>query len=293
MRAVRVGIVLVLLGPAAPSARAGYADFVGVRPLGIGGALRGAATGDAAPMLNPSGISLLKLYVVEAAYQHLRPASGNAFHGSIVDSTSGFNIGGALYYTYSWSSPAGVDAKTHEGGFALSIPFGDRFYLGGTLKYVWDRLSGAPEGSLTSKGFTFDAGLTVRPVQPVTVAFVGYNLSDVGTPRAPRSIGWGATVSPRTELLLAFDGVLDFTDADPNRGNVLTLMGGAEYVFAQRAALRAGGGRDGLRQGAFVTVGVSLLAEVGALDAGFRQDVSGRERATFIGASARLFVPAP
>ncbi len=73
----------------------------GIRPLGTGGAMRAAATGDAGPMLNPSGI------VTHALLQCGKPpmSTGAAIRRtmlrvSLVDSTSGSNLGGALFYTY-------------------------------------------------------------------------------------------------------------------------------------------------------------------------------------------------
>ena len=53
-----------------------------------------------------------------------------------------------------------------------------------------------------------------------------------------------------------------------------------------------GGGRDGLSKNGYVAGGISLLSgDIGALDVGLRQDVSGNTKATIVGVSARLFVP--
>src|SRR5687768_4896169 len=80
-------------------------DFPGTRATGMGGAMRATATGDAGPMLNPSGMSLTRAYVLETAYQYVDPGGENDFRTSIVDSTSGFNVAGGLYYTYRDGDP--------------------------------------------------------------------------------------------------------------------------------------------------------------------------------------------
>jgi hypothetical protein len=288
-------LVLATLTPATLAsplrAHASDADFVGVRALGMGGALRAAATGDAAPMLNPSGAAMVKAYAVEAAYQHLRPGGGHTLHASVVDGTSAYNIGAGLYYSFTTASQAGVATKTHDAGLSLSAPLGERVFLGATGRYLWDKWSRSDTGDVSHRGFTLDTGLTVRLAQRLSLAAVGYNLMRLDSQRAPRMFGAGAAFAPIAELLVTADTLVDFTDADPNRGAAVSVMGGAEYVVASKTALRLGGGRDALREGAFVAGGLSLLSEIGALDAGLRQDVAGRDKATFIGVSMRLFVP--
>jgi methylaspartate ammonia-lyase len=69
-------------------------------------------------------------------------------------------------------------------------------------------------------------------------------------------------------------------------------MGGGEFSFASSAAIRAGGGHDGLTKNGYVSAGISVLsADVGSIDLGLRQDISGSRKATMVGISARLFVP--
>src|SRR3954462_15553412 len=74
----------------------------GTRSLGLGGALRGAATGDTGLTLHPSGMSLMRAYVIEAAYARDSFGSSKTNLGrlSIVDSTSAFNLAGGVYYQY-------------------------------------------------------------------------------------------------------------------------------------------------------------------------------------------------
>jgi hypothetical protein len=297
------GLSLAVLLAAAP-ASAAVPPMSGTRALGIAGALRGSATGDAALFLNPSGMSMVRSYVLEAAYNYDRIASGDghAGHVSIVDSTSGFNLAGGLYYTYISESagapgtPGGrLGRSGHEGGLALSVPIGQRFFIGATARYL--RISHdapVPVGTPGRvSGFSFDAGMTVRPLDVISVGFSATNINDPGTNRAPRTFGIGATVAPVPDLLLTFDGVMDFTNVPAGTERVLHFMGGAEYVFAKRVAARGGGGRRGGIDAGFVAAGLSLLAEVGALDVGFQRDLGGPLGETVVAVSARLFVPAP
>src|SRR6266481_731634 len=116
---VVVGSVALLAGLGRASA---FDDYQGSRSLGLGGALRGAAAGGSGPLLNPSGMSLLRAYTVEAAYGHSTRRDSNFFHGSVVDSTSGLGLAGGLYYTYQSSTPEAVPAgHGHEVGLALAV----------------------------------------------------------------------------------------------------------------------------------------------------------------------------
>lgn len=247
------------------------------------------ATGDAGPQLNPSGISLLRSYLLEGNYQYGSSAGSQDARVSVVDSTSGFNIGGALYYNYHRDSPTdGVKQTGHLFGGSLSFPLLDKIFLGASAKYV--RFTDATNTS--HKGFTFDVGLTLRPIPQVSIGAVGYNIMDRQTPWAPRAVGGGVAVLPSPMMLLVFDAVLEKVYGDSTRDAVMYYMGGGEFSFAASIAVRAGGGHDGMSGNTYVSAGVSTLsADVGALDLGVRQDVSGQKKATIVGVSARIFVP--
>jgi len=267
----------------------------GTRALGLGGALRGAATGDSALTLNPSGMSLMRAYVIEAAYLHDSAGSATSNLGrlSIVDSTSGFNVAGGVYYNYlAQDLGAGIERSGHEGAAALSLPLGERLFIGGTVKYL--RLS--TTGTAPTRGFTFDAGITIKPVGSVSLGVSGQNLVDKHTDRAPRMLGGGITVGATQDLLFVLDAVLDFTSRRDSGGadkKVWSIMGGGEYLFAKTFGVRLGGGRRGLGDKGYLAGGASYIAQIGAIDFGIQQDLSGNARETIIGVSARLFLPAP
>jgi hypothetical protein len=272
--------------PPAPSTRA----------LGMAGNLRGAASGDAALSLNPSGMSIVRSYVLEAAYLHDRigDSSGHNLHLSIVDSTSGFNLGGGLYYTYLTDSPEGAPGRSgHEGGVALSFPIGERFFLGATAKYLRLRNSDpVPAGTprLVS-GFAFDVGVTIKPIPILGIGLAATNVTDASLgDRAPRTLGGGVSLGVTGDLLLTFDAVYDIISSDRK---VWSWGGGGEYLMAKRFALRAGGGRRGDTAAGVLGGGLSLISDVAALDVGVQQDLSGARKELLIGVSGRIFVPAP
>lgn len=262
--------------------------FPGTRPLGTGGAMRAIATGDSGPQLNPSGISLMRSYQVEGAYQYGSTGNTNDARISAIDSTSGFNLGGAINYTYHRRSTAGIAHSGHVIGGSLSFPIFDKVFLGGTAKYV----SFTSADTSSQSGFTYDAGITIRPVTQISVGAVAYNLRDFGDPLLPRGAGGGIAIVPMPALLFVFDSVYEKVYGDPTRDTATHYMGGAEFSFASVGAIRAGGGRNGLTKNGYVTAGFSALsAQVGAIDLGLRQDVTGGQKSTTLGISARLFVP--
>jgi hypothetical protein len=273
-----------------------FEQFVGTRALGMGGALRGAAAAGAGPLLNPSGMSLERSYNVEADYQYASVLHEHDFHGSVVDSTSSFGLAGGFYYTYHTDNPPGVGSGTgHEGGLALSLPFGDRVSVGGTLKYF--RLSGdqvTADGG--TGGITYDAGVTIRPARSLSLGLVGMNLRNLHAGVAPLAFGYGAAFVPADDVMFVLDGVTNFSADAPLPRKATRIMGGLEILFEKTFALRAGGGYDGVSQNGFFTAGLSAVSEAGALDLGVRQDAfrnGDQPRQTIVGVAFRLFVPQP
>ena len=105
-------------------------------------------------------------------------------------------------------------------------------------------------------------------------------------------MGGGAAFLPLPTLIFAFDAVYQRVYGDSSRDSTTHYMGGGEFSFSSSAAIRAGGGWDGLTKSGYLSAGVSAISgEVGALDVGLRQDVSGSSKTTIVGISARLFVP--
>ncbi|MBC8133839.1 MAG: hypothetical protein H7X95_12720, partial [Deltaproteobacteria bacterium] len=265
------------------------------RGLSMGGAGRADARGGAAPLMNPAGMSLARVYTLEGGYQFMNRGGGHLVHTSVVDSTSGFNLAGAAFYTYrTASTPTGGTVSGHEPGLSLSFPFGDRVLVGVSGKYL--RVSGGPaepDARNSHSGITADVGLIVRAGAMLTLGVAGYNLRDLSTVHAPVALGYGAALTPMPDFVIAVDGLHDFTTTDPSRGVTTSIGGGAEYTFQRRVVFRGGGGRDGRSRNGYVAGGIAGMSELGAVDFGFRQDVAGDYKATVFVVGLRLFVPQP
>jgi hypothetical protein len=279
-----------------------FEDFVGTRALGMGQASRAWAVGNAGPLLNPSGMSLVKSYSVEGSYGYTDRVPGHFLHAAIVDNTSAYNIAGGVYYTYHDVAAMGRSGHGHEGGVAFSLPFGNFLSLGATVKYF--RLRGddaMPIGeTLREGGVTFDLGATLRPVPVLSFAMVGTNLRDLHNGHAPQGLGYGVAVTAVSNLVISLDGRTRFTPDHYTNRKGTSVMGGAELTIVQRFAARLGGGYDALTGNGYGAAGFSALSEIGAFDAGIRYDLFQGElapgmpvaRSMVVGVGLRLFVPA-
>jgi hypothetical protein len=277
----------------------GFEEFTPPETQGMGGAARGWAIGDSGPLLNPAGMSLTQAYTLTGAYEYASRLSDQFVHASVVDSTSPFKLAGGLYYTYQHQSPSGQPSGSgHEAGFALSYPFGPYVSLGATVKYL--KLLNGEVFDGHSGGFTFDVGAAVRPTPVLSIGLVGANLRDLGTSEATRALGYGVALLPTAALLVTADGLTRLTADNQTGRKGTSIMGGAAYTFADMVAARVGGGYDAATGNGYLTLGASVLSEVGAIDAGLRQDLTrsvltaggGEARETVAGISFRLFIPA-
>jgi hypothetical protein len=129
---------------------------------------------------------------------------------------------------------------------------------------------------------------------------VGANLRDLGNSQATQGIGYGVALIPTPSLVVALDGLTRFTADNQTGRKGTSVMAGGDFTIAGRFGARAGGGYDAVSGNGYLTVGFSALSEVGAFDAGLRQDLFrsevspgiDRPRETVVGVSLRLFVPA-
>jgi hypothetical protein len=313
--------LVILLGVGLSSAAWAQADFVGVRALGQGEAMRATATGAEGPLLNPSGMSLVKQYSIEAMYGFNIEQLGHNVNVSLVDSVTS-RIAAGLFYSFVYANPkdafnwAGGFQNTteltrtgHAAGLSLSVPLGDKFILGATAKYLHlDTTAPLPSGSVPShltldtvNGVTFDVGATVRLGEKFRIAAVGYNLWDHGSRESPLSLGMGVGVTPLPQLTIEFDAVVNFTgyanySVDPATGRVnITnrttgrLGPGLEWLAGGKVPVRAGVVYDSGLPGTFVTAGLGYVSPQFGVDLSYRGKVQGGiENVLMLG--LRLFI---
>jgi hypothetical protein len=143
---------------------------------------------------------------------------------------------------------------------------------------------------------TFDLGSTVRPTQALSFAVVGMNLYDLQNGELPRGIAYGGAFIPIPNLLIAADGRTNLTANNHTGRKGTSVMVGGDFTLGERVGIRLGGGYDASTGNGYLTAGLSGLSQIGAFDAGFRQDLfeqqAGTPRQTVLGVSVRLFVPA-
>jgi len=269
-------------------------DFTGTRAIGMGDAGRAYAVGDTGPMLNPSGMSLVKNFqVLEGSYGYASRLHGHTLHASMVDNTSGFGVGGGLYYTYRLSEPGnGMTGHGHEGGLALSFPIANRATFGGTIKYF--KLSGIDAPDNRTGGVTFDLGATVTLLPKLSVAVVGTNLRDLHNSNATQGVGYGVALIPMPDLVITADGYTRLTPDNQTGYKGTSVMVGGDLTLAGKFDVRIGGGYDAATKNGYAAAGLTAVSEIGAIDAGIRQDLfvhEGSQRATIVAISLRLFIP--
>jgi hypothetical protein len=289
---IRPTLVLILV---LSSARAwALDDFSTTRTTGMGEASRAYAVGNVGPALNPSGMSLVKYFqVLEGTYAYSYRLRAHTLHASMVDNTSNFGIAGGLYYNYRISDPPGFgQGRGHEAGLALSLPLASRATIGGTVKYF--RLSGSEAPDDRTGGVTFDAGLTVTVLPKLSLAVVGTNLRDLHNSNAPQGVGYGVAVIPVPDLVIVADGWTVFTPSNTTGRKGTSVMVGGDLTIGGKVDVRLGGGYDAATLNGYGSAGVSLASDVGAIDAGIRQDIvvhAGSPRDTVVAVSLRLFIP--
>ncbi len=312
----RAALVLVAsLAVLGRAPRAGADDIVGTRALGMADALSAAAVGSAAVHLNPSGMTLVRGYVVEGAYGYRGTDGVSSSDASIVDTMTS-RIGAGVFFNYLTASPkAGtflpgtlpsdgkVDRSGYQLGLALALPLAEFLHLGATGKYATyeSKTTGLPALDVGS-GFTMDAGATLRLGSLVNLAVAGTNLIDLKTRETPVGLGFGAALFALEVLVLDFDVRFDFSSFQDaaGRDQVVPKYAFGGELFLQSFALRAGYLNDrGARYAAgrtplplqFATFGLSIVGKGGALDAGLRQQVSGSgDHESLFNVGLRLFL---
>jgi hypothetical protein len=318
-RLTKAVIVLALCGVGG-AARA-QSDFVGARAMGMGEAQRTDASGASAVLMNPAGMSLARRYVIEGIYGFRVEDLGHHAHVSVVDSVTS-RVAAGLFYTFINTNPrlgfnwAGgrIDSTQltrtgHAAGLSLSIPLGDKFILGATVKYLhFDTTAPLPSGTVPPNitldrvnGVTFDVGLLVRLGQRFRIAAVGQNLWDHGSRESPLTLGLGVSVLPIPNLIIAFDAAINFTGYQTHRvdaatGNVhldskvtARIGPGLEWVIANKVPIRAGVVYDSGLPATFLTAGLGYVGSSFGIDLGYRAKVQGGIENTLM-LGVRLFV---
>ncbi len=304
----------------ASTARA-QADFVGVRAMGMGEAQRANPTGAEAVLLNPAGMSLVRQYVIEGMYGIKIETVGHHANVSVVDSITA-RVAAGLFYSFIYESPkvgfnwAGgrIDEATltrtgHAAGLSLSIPLGEHFILGATVKYLHiDTTAPLPMGSVPDhltldsvNGVTFDVGMILRLGERFNVGLIGYNLWDHGSRESPLSLGIGLAYVPLPVLSINFDTVVNFTGYQDYKVDMMTgkvtlnqkttarLGPGIEWLAGSKVPIRIGVVYDSGLPATYLTAGLGYLSPSLGIDLSYRAKVQGGIE-NFLMLGIRIFI---
>jgi hypothetical protein len=292
---------LGLIGPADPAFAAN--DLYGARAMSLAGALRASATGAAALILNPAGMSLAPQYVIGANYQFRVADSTSFVHSSVVDSGT-TKLAAGVSYTFIRSNPTQLLATVgepfhfeetidiHEVGLALSYPIGTWLILGlhgRYINYSSDVPVDAPDGlsPVNLSNVALDAGAILRLGESIRIAAVGYNLVPIHDQIYPQSLGTAVSYSSSSLLTIEFDALIDFT-TDPNKITA-SFHGGVELTLRNAFAIRGGAMHQMHRNTTFVSAGFGYFSKRFGASIGLRQMVDGGSE-TQITTGAEYFI---
>lgn len=267
-----------------------YGEIEVPRHVGTGGAQRALSSSVGALFVNPANIASSRVYHVAAFAQIWPEARRQSYGAAASDSVvSSSHVAGAAGFTYNVQDPDGVDREWMDARFALAFPFSDQLMLGIGGRYLSLRqdgtgplggslASGGLEDSQVVKEFSFDAGLTLKPIPEFAIALVGNNLTNPGHGFSPTSVGGGIGFGTR-ELAVQFDLVSDFTTWDQTR---LLAMSGVDALLAEHLALRGGYRFDQGAESHAISGGMGYIDRAFLVDIGLRRVVSGEAATTIV-----------
>jgi len=273
-------------------------DFVGTRPLGMGGAHRAIVTGNDAIFMNPAGMSLFRRYSLEAQYL-LVPKFGSkegpeehVAHISVVDSQLQYFATGLAYTRVQ----RGDDKTGNRYDLAFSVPLTEGLLIGADIKYLdFDRKDRSGVDAVTG-----DLGILLQTTIGLHVAVVGYNLTNTADyVEHPVSMAAALMYSPFRSLELSFDWFINFQkleDIEDPTGAKKTGYAyafGVEYLLMGQVTIRAGYLIDQSRptgNDQFWSVGVGYVSRSFAFDFGYRGSVNHTDWGNRFGFGVRVFM---
>jgi hypothetical protein len=303
----RFYIAVAVVGAATSFARAAHADPSELVPevgynygeveTGRSAALAGAmrALGNAVTGLysNPANIALTRVYHLQGLAQIWPEARRQSYGASAVDSVTG-RVAGAIGAHYGSLDPDGVGRKWTDVRAAIAFPISERFYAGITGKYLKLRDLGQPRtgyglpnsyatgglgDSASVDGFTFDAGITVKPTSSIFIGVVGSNLTSTGHGFQPLTLGGGIGYG-NNDITAEFDFVADFTTYTNAQGSSRTAMralAGFEYLAADHFPLRIGYRYDAEPASHALSAGLGYIDPQFSVDLAVRRTISAKE----------------
>jgi hypothetical protein len=287
-------MALAMSAPARAQTRRLDDEPVTPRMMALGGRAEALSNSTSALFANPAALTASRVYHADGYVLYDPTASRFSSGSAVVDSTRN-SMAAGLSYLFTTTGDEADKRSAHDVRFNLSFPIGNVLGIGTTIRYL-NVSAGppAPDGSsLTAQGwggFTFDAGLFLKPVSWLQISASGHNLNNPDTTAAPISVGGGVALIPTGFLSVVADVLVDFRMHDTARGR---YSGGVELFLANHYPLRAGYLYDDTRGGAqAITAGLGYLDESFGLEIGLRQGIVPEPQTTLM-LSARYFYRPP
>jgi hypothetical protein len=273
-------------------------DFLGTRPLGMGGAHRAIVTGNDAIVLNPAGMSLFKRYSFEAQYllatkfDSENGPDQHVFHVSVVDNQIQYFATGMAYTRVE----RGDDKTGNRYDMAFSVPLTEGLLIGTDIKYLDFERKDKPNTDAVS----VDVGMLLRTSVGLNLAVVGYNLTNTADYlEHPISMSAALMYSPFRTLELSFDWGINFqkpSDIEEPTGDKETGYSyafGIEYLLLGQITLRGGYLIDNSRPSGddqYWSLGVGYVTQRFAFDFGYLGSVNHTKWGNNFGFGVRLFM---
>jgi hypothetical protein len=261
-----------------------YDEIETARTAGAAGAVRAWGNSLSALFTNPANMAAARVYHMGAFAQIWPEAKRQSYGAGAVDSiVSSSKVAGGVGATWNFQdNDGGIDREWSDIRFALAYPVSDRFQMGVGGRYMWLKENGnGPLGwSLASagladqnivRGFSLDAGATLRPSQNFAFALVGNNITNPDHGFQPTSAG-GAFGVAFGDFSGEADVMVDFTTWD--RTTVRPMVG-LEALFVDHIGARLGYRYDSGAASHALSIGAGYIDRTFDVDVGVRRTLVG------------------
>ncbi len=268
-------------------------DIESPRWMAFGGAQTALGASTTAVYDNPANLASSRVYHFEGLLGFSPEANRQTYGGGIADSSTNQlaarpagtdaanGLAGGIAGTWSTMDPDGINRQWTDLRVALAYPVLNNLFVGVTGRYLQVNQSvargpfgsdivsdGTPDQGLASI-FTFNAGVTYRPIKQLSLGIVGQNLTYPNHPIAPTTLAGGIGLD-LSVFALEFDSLVDFTTYSSPRAR---FMLGTEVFIFDRLAIRLGYRIDTGQKTQAVSGGLGWIDKHFSVEASIRQDV--------------------
>ncbi len=284
-------------------------DMEGPRYTAFGGAQAALGSSTTAVYDNPANLASSRVYHFEGIIGLSPEANRQTYGGGIADSSTNQlaarpagtdaanGLAGGIAGTWSTMDTDGINRQWTDLRVALAYPVLPNLFVGLTGRYLQVNQatgrgpfgsdlvsSGTPDQGLASL-FTFNAGVTYRPIPALSLGVVGQNLTYPNHPLAPTTVTGGIGLDFHV-FSAEVDALTDFTTYGYATER---LMVGAEAFIFDRLAIRLGYRFDAGDRVHSVSGGLGWIDKHFSAEASVRQDVVADHPNTFVVFGFRYF----